>query len=142
VRRKRRDAAGEEAADGAAREVRARRGAGQGAVSGAPDEEAAQRPTATRAILGLDRLVHEPARLAILTVLAEADEVEFRFLEGVTGLTKGNISSHVSKLEAAGYVTVRKWFKGRVPTTSYSITPAGRAALESYRAALKALVGG
>lgn len=96
----------------------------------------------TRAILNLDRLVHEPARLAILTVLAEADEVEFRFLEGVTGLTKGNISSHVSKLEAAGYVTVRKWFKGRVPTTSYSITPAGRAALESYRAALKALVGG
>src|SRR5690606_26129060 len=116
VRRRRRAAAGEEAADGAAREVRARRGAGQGPVRDAPDEEAAQRPTATRAILGLDRLVHEPARLAILTVLAEADEVEFRFLEGVTGLTKGNISSHVSKLEAAGYVTVRKWFKGRVPT--------------------------
>jgi len=108
---------------------------------GEPAEQAPRPPT-TQAILDLDRLVHEPARLAILTVLAEAEEVEFRFLESVTGLTKGNISSHVSKLEAAGYVTVRKWFRGRVPATSYGITPAGRAALESYRAALKALMGG
>lgn len=94
----------------------------------------------TRAILALDRLVHEPARLAILTVLAEAEEVEFRFLESVTGLTKGNISSHVSKLEAAGYVTVAKRFKGKTPSTSYSITSVGRAALESYRAALGQLM--
>lgn len=96
----------------------------------------------TRAILNLDRLVHEPARLAILTVLAEAEEVEFRFLESVTGLTKGNISSHMAKLEAAGYVTVTKRFKGRVPSTSYSITDAGRAALRAYRAALAKLMRG
>ena len=79
---------------------------------------------------------------AILTVLAEAEEVEFRFLESVTGLTKGNISSHMAKLEAAGYVTVTKRFKGRVPSTSYSITDAGRAALRAYRAALAQLMRG
>lgn len=87
-----------------------------------------------RGLLALNRVVHEPARLAILTVLAEADEVEFRFLERVTGLTRGNLSSHASKLEAAGYLTVHKAFRGRTPVTSYRITPAGRKALTTYRA--------
>ena len=107
-------------------------------MSGTGDE--APEVAAPRSILSLDRLVHEPARLAILTVLAEAEEVEFRFLESVTGLTKGNISSHVAKLEAAGYVTVAKRFKGRTPSTSYSITAAGRRALDGYRAQLRALM--
>lgn len=96
--------------------------------------------SSARALLGLNRLVHEPARLAILTVLAEAEEVEFRFLESVTGLTKGNISSHVSKLEAAGYLEVSKAFRGRVPQTSYRLTAAGREALDAYRETLQALV--
>lgn len=87
-----------------------------------------------RSLLSVDRVVHEPARLAILTVLAEADEVEFRFLEKVTGLTRGNLSSHASKLEDAGYLTVRKAFRGRTPVTSYRITRAGRDALATYRA--------
>lgn len=95
---------------------------------------------AARGLLELDRLVHEPARLAILTVLAEAERVEFRFLENVTGLTRGNISSHTSKLEAAGYLTVAKEFRGRTPVTSYSITSAGREALETYRSQLRAFM--
>lgn len=90
------------------------------------------------AFLGLDRLVHEPVRLAILTVLAEAEEVEFRFLERAIGVTRGNLSSHASKLEAAGYVEVIKEFRGKVPVTSYRITEAGRAALSSYWARLRA----
>ncbi len=93
-----------------------------------------------RALLTLDRIVHEPARLAILTVLAEAERVEFRFLENVTGLTRGNISSHASKLEAAGYLRVTKEFRGRTPVTSYSITDAGRGALSDYRAQLRAVM--
>ncbi|NLG08470.1 MAG: transcriptional regulator [Deinococcales bacterium] len=108
-------------------------------MSVAGDEAPAAAPSA-RALVALDRLVHEPARLAILTVLAEAEEVEFRFLESVTGLTKGNISSHVAKLEAADYVTVTKRFQGRKPVTSYRITATGRAALDAYRAALSELV--
>lgn len=93
-----------------------------------------------RSLLGLDRVVHEPARLAILTVLAEAEDVEFRFLERVTGLTRGNLSSHASKLEDAGYLTVRKEFRGRTPVTSYRITPVGRDALITYRTSLRATI--
>lgn len=93
-----------------------------------------------RGLLDLDRVVHEPARLAILTVLAEAADVEFRFLEAVTGLTRGNLSSHASKLEAAGYIEVQKSFRGRTPVTSYRITPTGRDALSAYRKQLLTLV--
>lgn len=91
-----------------------------------------------RGLMNLDRVVHEPARLAILTVLAEAEAVEFRFIETVTGLTRGNLSSHASKLEAAGYIEVDKAFRGRTPVTSYRITEAGREALTSYRDRLRA----
>jgi DNA-binding transcriptional ArsR family regulator len=84
-------------------------------------------------VLSLDRTVHEPARLVILTVLAEAEDVEFRFLENVSQLTRGNLSSHISKLEAAGYLEVRKSFRGKVPLTTLKITRAGRTALKTYR---------
>ncbi len=87
-------------------------------------------------LLDLDRVVHEPARLAILTVLAAAEEVEFKFLEGAVGLTRGNLSSHVSKLEEAGYLTVSKTFRGRIPVTSYRLTAEGRKAFEAYRSRL------
>lgn len=93
-----------------------------------------------RGFLDLDRVVHEPARLAILTVLAEAADVEFRFLEQVTGLTRGNLSSHASKLEAAGYISVHKAFRARKPLTSYRLTRAGREALTAYRAQLRASI--
>jgi DNA-binding transcriptional ArsR family regulator len=87
-------------------------------------------------LVGLDRVVHEPARLALLTILTAADEVEFLFLEQATGLTKGNLSAHMAKLETAGYVEVRKAFRGKLPVTSYRITEAGAKALRKYRAAL------
>ncbi|MDR3674727.1 MAG: transcriptional regulator [Acidobacteriota bacterium] len=83
--------------------------------------------------LTLDRVVHEPARLVILTVLAQAEEVEFKFLEAVSGLTKGNLSSHIGKLEEAGYLVVKKFFRGKVPATSLKVTRAGRSALKKYR---------
>jgi DNA-binding transcriptional ArsR family regulator len=94
--------------------------------------------TGVQALLELDRVVHEPARLAILTILAAADEVAFTFLEETIGLTRGNLSSHVSKLEGAGYLTVNKAFRHRKPVTSYRITPAGRKAIDGYRKLLLA----
>ncbi|WP_243316346.1 winged helix-turn-helix domain-containing protein [Geothrix paludis] len=93
-----------------------------------------------RAILDLDRIVHEPARLAILTVLASAEEVSFLFLQRVTGLSKGNLSSHTQKLEAAGYLETVKAFQGRIPVTSFRITEDGRAALRVYHQQLRALL--
>ncbi len=94
------------------------------------------KPSGLDALLEVDRVVHEPARLAILTVLASAEEVQFKFLEAALGLTRGNLSSHVSKLEEAGYLTVTKAFEEKVPVTSYRITARGRKALEGYRAAM------
>lgn len=92
------------------------------------------------AVLGVDRLVHEPARLAILTVLDGAELVEFGFLETVCRLSKGNLSSHLSKLEAAGLVSIDKSFRGKRPLTRASITATGRDALERYRQQIAALV--
>jgi len=85
-----------------------------------------------RTILELDRMVHEPARLAILTVLASAGSVEFKFLEMVTGLSKGNLNSHATKLETAEYLEVIKTFRGKIPVTSFRITTRGKQALTGY----------
>ena len=63
----------------------------------------------------LDRTIHEPARLRILTLLSGVDEADFNFLLNTVGLTKGNLSSHMDKLEKAGYVTIVKTFNGRIP---------------------------
>lgn len=97
-------------------------------------------PAQLGAVLALDRLVHEPARLLILAVLANAREVEFTFLEKVSGLSKGNLSSHMSKLEAGGLIEVKKSFRGKRPLTELRITSAGRAALADYRQRLAAVV--
>lgn len=94
-----------------------------------------------QAILELDRVVHEPARLAILTVLASAGSVEFKFLEEVTRLTKGNLNSHATRLESAGYLEVLKSFRGKIPVTTFRITDAGRQALADYWARLLAAKG-
>ena len=92
-------------------------------------------------VLGVDRLVHEPARLAILTVLSQVEHAEFSFLEMACRLSKGNLSSHLSKLEAGDLVTIEKRFVGKRPQTRAAITPAGREALARYRDQLKALIG-
>jgi DNA-binding transcriptional ArsR family regulator len=80
----------------------------------------------------LDRLVHEPARLAILTALAACKAADFLYLQRLTGLTKGNLSSHLSKLESAKFVLVEKEFVGKIPNTRISITKSGRSAVERH----------
>jgi DNA-binding MarR family transcriptional regulator len=80
----------------------------------------------------LDRTIHEPARLRILTILSGVDAADFSFLLTALGLTKGNLSSHMDKLEKAGYVEVEKGFVGRIPHTDFRITAEGRAALDQY----------
>lgn len=87
-------------------------------------------------VMALNRLVHEPARLLILAVLANAKQVEFTFLEKMSGLSKGNLSSHMSKLEAGGLIVVTKRFRGKRPLTELHITAAGRKALADYRQSL------
>jgi DNA-binding transcriptional ArsR family regulator len=84
------------------------------------------------AIAELDKLVHEPARLAILTALAACSSADFLFLQRLTGLTRGNLSAHLSKLEEAGLVQIGKRFIGKVPNTQVRLTSAGRSAVERH----------
>ena len=85
----------------------------------------------------IDRLIHEPARLTILAVLYVVDSADFIFLMRQTGLTWGNLSSHMSKLEEAGYIEVEKEFKGKKPHTMLHLTEEGRAAFREYRGRMK-----
>ena len=80
----------------------------------------------------LDRLVHEPARLAILTALAACKSADFLYLQRLTALSKGNLSSHLSKLETGELVAIEKEFVGKIPNTRVSITKAGRSAVERH----------
>lgn len=91
---------------------------------------------------GLDRLLHEPARLAIAACLSVVDEADFVFLQNQTGFTAGNLSSHMSRLEDAGYVTIRKQFVGKRPQTVLSLTSAGRSAFEGYRKTMSSVLDG
>lgn len=81
----------------------------------------------------LDKLIHEPARLSIMSALEACSMAEFLFLQELTGLTKGNMSSHLSKLEKANYVSISKTFlRKKIPQTTIQITPQGTAALTHY----------
>lgn len=93
-----------------------------------------------QSISGVDRLIHEPARLMIVTILYAAASADFLYLLRETGLTKGNLSAHLGKLEEAGYVKIEKIFRGKIPQTLLSLTPEGRAAFENYREQLKRIV--
>jgi DNA-binding transcriptional ArsR family regulator len=89
-------------------------------------------PTPFDHLQSLNRLVHEPARLAILVALSACEKADFIFLLNITGLTKGNLSSHLSKLEQAGLVEIEKTYEGRTPITYAKLTPEGKEALKEY----------
>jgi DNA-binding transcriptional ArsR family regulator len=90
----------------------------------------------------IDRLVHEPARLMILATLNAVESADFLFVERQTGLTRGNLSSHLSKLEAAGYVEITKEFVDKIPRTLLRITDQGHAALLDYTDNMKQVLDG
>ncbi|MGA9191402.1 MAG: transcriptional regulator [Anaerolineales bacterium] len=85
------------------------------------------------AVGDFDKTVHEPARLMLLSILSVLDQADFVFLHHLTGLTRGNLSTHMRRLEEDGYVRVEKEFVDRRPVTGLSITPKGRNALKDYR---------
>jgi DNA-binding transcriptional ArsR family regulator len=89
----------------------------------------------------LDRTIHEPARLMIVSLLYLVREADFLYLLRETGLSKGNLSSHLTRLEQAGYLKISKTYRGKIPLTLCSLTPAGRAAFQLYRRRLRAAIG-
>jgi len=86
----------------------------------------------------IDRIIHEPARLMIVALLAAVEEADFQYLRQTTGLTQGNLSAHLSKLEQAGYVAIEKTFRGKYPLTICQLTERGREVLDKYRKVIKA----
>jgi len=93
-----------------------------------------------RSVTELDRLIHEPARLLIVTILSTVESADFLFLQRETGLTKGNLSAHLSKLEDAGYVKIQKTFKGKLPLTVCKLTASGTKAVTQYRQQLQSFM--
>ncbi|HYN21488.1 MAG TPA: transcriptional regulator [Thermoanaerobaculia bacterium] len=83
-------------------------------------------------LANLDRRVHDPARLSILTALSACERADFLFLQRITGLTKGNLSSHLSKLEESGLVEIEKRFVEKKTQTLVGLTDSGRQTIEDY----------
>jgi len=81
----------------------------------------------------IDRVIHEPARLLLVATLSVVESADFLFLMNQTKLTRGNLSSHLSKLQAAGYVEIKKEFVEKIPRTLLRLTEEGRNAFVEYR---------
>jgi DNA-binding transcriptional ArsR family regulator len=97
-------------------------------------------PRDVRPATAVDRLLHEPSRLVIATLLSAVDSADFLYLLRESGLSKGNLSSHLARLEAGGYVAIAKTFRGTIPLTICRLTDAGRDGLRRYRDQLKRVV--
>jgi DNA-binding MarR family transcriptional regulator len=89
----------------------------------------------------LDPLLHSQLRLAVMSILIGADEADFVFIREKTGSTSGNLSVQIEKLKDAGYISVIKSFRGKMPCTTCKITPSGIRAFERYINSLKDYIG-
>ncbi|MBO7479286.1 MAG: transcriptional regulator [Bacteroidales bacterium] len=85
----------------------------------------------------LDPILHSELRLAVMSILAGVEDADFTYIKKQTGATSGNLSVQIDKLSAAGYITVEKGFKGKMPRTTCRMTPAGREAFSTYVTALQ-----
>ena len=94
-----------------------------------------------RNLTDLDRVIHEPARLMVAMILSTVESADFLFLQRETGLTKGNLSAHLSKMEEVKYIKIQKSFKGKYPLTICKLTTAGQRALAEYRQRLEKALG-
>jgi DNA-binding HxlR family transcriptional regulator len=91
-------------------------------------------------ILKLDPIIHVPARLAILSILITVETANFTFLKESTGTTDGNLSTHLTKLETNGFISIKKSFKGKKPQTTCAITNKGRKAFTKYLYQLEQII--
>lgn len=89
----------------------------------------------------LDEVIHAPVRLSVMSALAAADRVDFRYLRDLVDVSDSLLSKHMTTLEDAGYVQVIKGYQGKRPRTWFALTESGRAAFDAYLAALREIVG-
>jgi DNA-binding HxlR family transcriptional regulator len=105
-----------------------------------PRAQSARAKPAQRRAAALDRLIHEPIRLGIVSGLAVNETLSFNELKDLIKTTDGNLSVHARKLEEGEYISCEKYFEGRVPKTEYRLTASGRRALETYLHHMEALI--
>jgi DNA-binding MarR family transcriptional regulator len=91
-------------------------------------------------LTNFDRVLHSPARLTIVAILSAVEEADFVYLLNESGLTKGNLSTHLSKLEQTGYIEIEKTYRGKIPLTLCRLTKNGHKAFKTYRKQLKRFV--
>ncbi|MGZ5444757.1 MAG: winged helix-turn-helix domain-containing protein [Thermoanaerobaculia bacterium] len=104
------------------------------------DAPAPRRQPVETSIPDFDRVIHEKTRLAIVSALAVNPSLTFNEMKAILKTTDGNVSVHARKLEEAGYLSCKKSFEGRIPKTEYSLTAAGKRALEKYLGHMEALI--
>jgi DNA-binding transcriptional ArsR family regulator len=90
--------------------------------------------------MDLNRVIHEPARLLIVALLAAVKEADFLWVQRESALTKGNLSAHLAKLEEAGYVEIEKTYRGKIPLTLLRLTRNGHKAFEAYKKEMNGLL--
>jgi DNA-binding transcriptional ArsR family regulator len=112
----------------------------QSVLAGSPAASARPRRGHLSRTAEFDRLIHEQIRLGIVSALAVNNSLSFNDLKQILKTTDGNLSVHARKLEAAGYVTCRKFFQGRMPKTEFRLAATGRRALETYLEQMEALI--
>lgn len=88
----------------------------------------------------INQVIHAPARLMVLTYLYVVESADYVFLMRLTGLTWGNLSTHLTKLEDAGYIAIEKEFKGKKPHSTIRLTPPGRAAFREYKRSMQQIL--
>jgi len=91
-------------------------------------------------LTNFDRVLHSPARLTIVAILSAVEEADFVYLLNESGLTKGNLSTHLAKLEQTGYIDIEKTYRGKIPLTLCHLTKNGHIAFKNYRKQLKRFV--
>ncbi len=90
-----------------------------------------------RPLADIDQVIHAPARLMVLTYLYVVESADYTFLLHLTGLTWGNLATHLAKLEEAGYISIEKSFRGKKPHTTLRLTSQGRAAFRAYKQSMQ-----
>lgn len=92
-------------------------------------------------LTSVDKLIHEPARLAVIAILDSVKRADFLYLQRATSLTKGNLSVHLQKLEEAGLIEIQKTFQGKYPRTLCNLTPKGKKGFQIYKEQIKGIIG-
>jgi len=89
----------------------------------------------------VDKIIHEPARLAVITILDAVESADFLYLQRAAGLTKGNLSVHLGKLEEAGLIEIQKTYQGKIPRTLCKLTMKGKNGFKDYKEQMKGVLG-